>query len=108
MIQITLYTDTEEMAKSIGESLLKNKLVAYISIDMNNHFYTIDKDNQLVAESHSVLKAMTRALLFAKVEEHIQNHFGEHIKIFATPIALSNQDFSNYIRQTVPVRQDIE
>ncbi len=101
MIQITIYINTEQEAKAIGESLLKNKLVAYISIDIDNNFYTINAQNELVSEPHAVLKAITKALLFTKVEQHIHANFQKHIKLYATPIALANEEFSSYIRNTI-------
>ncbi len=101
MIQITIYINTEKEAKAIGESLLKNKLAAYISIDIDNNFYTINAEQALVSEPHAVLKAITKALLFTKVEQHIHHYFQKHIKLYATPIALANEEFSNYIRKTL-------
>lgn len=101
MIQITIYINTEEEAKSIGESLLTNKLAAYISIDIDNNFYTINERNEVVSEPHAVLKAITKALLFTKVEQHIHACFQKHIKLYATPIALANSEFSDYIRKTI-------
>jgi uncharacterized protein involved in tolerance to divalent cations len=102
MIQITLYTDSENEAKQIAESLLKANLVAYVSIDIKNNFYSLDKDGNLMTEEHAVLKAITRALLFQKVEDYIHLHFKKHIKIYAVPIAHANQDFSDNIRKKVP------
>jgi uncharacterized protein involved in tolerance to divalent cations len=102
MIQITIYINTEAEAKKIGESLLKNKLAAYISIDIDNHFYTVNKNNEIHIEKHAVIKAITRALLFEKVETHIHKHFKKHIKIYAVPVAQSNKEFSDYIRHTIP------
>jgi uncharacterized protein involved in tolerance to divalent cations len=102
MIQITIYINTEAEAKKIGESLLKNKLTAYISIDIDNHFYTIDKQNKIVEEKHAVLKIITRALLFNKIEAHIHKYFEKHIKLYAVPISQSNKEFSDYIRHTIP------
>jgi uncharacterized protein involved in tolerance to divalent cations len=104
MIQITIYINTEAEAKEIGESLLKNKLTAYISIDIDNHFYTIDKNNSVVEEKHAVLKVITRALLFEKIETHIHQYFKKHIKLYAVPISQSNKEFSDYIMHTIPSR----
>jgi uncharacterized protein involved in tolerance to divalent cations len=102
MIQITIYINTEAEAKKIGESLLKNKLTAYISIDIDNNFYTVDKNNSVVVEKHAVLKVITRALLFDKIEAHIHQYFKKHIKLYAVPISQSNKEFSDYIRYTIP------
>ncbi len=102
MIQITIYINTEIEARKIGESLLKNKLAAYVSIDIDNNFYTIDASQKIVIEKHAVLKAITRAMLFDKVEDHIHKHFKKHIKLYATPISQSNQEFSDNIRATIP------
>jgi uncharacterized protein involved in tolerance to divalent cations len=102
MIQITIYINTEAEAKKIGESLLKNKLTAYISIDIDNNFYTLDKKNAVVVEKHAVLKVITRALLFEKIETHIHLYFKKHIKLYAVPISQSNKEFSDYIMHSIP------
>lgn len=97
MINLYIYIQGDSAAEELAQQLLTKKLVAHVSIDYNNHSFLGSKIG-LVKEINCLITAQTRALLFNKVLEVVKNYDESHIKLFSTPIAQCNENFSDLIR----------
>jgi uncharacterized protein involved in tolerance to divalent cations len=95
MVNIIIYLNSESDAEQLAIDLLKAKLVAHASIDIENKSFVYD--NELIKEINFVVTVQTKALLFTAVEEYVKNHYGENIKIFSLPITQCNKAFYDYL-----------
>jgi len=97
MINVFIYVNKEEEARSLALALLEKKLVANISIDFNNHVYSAF-NGELQEEVNCLLTAQTKALLFREILDEVQNRLQDHVKIYSAPITQCNDHFSELIR----------
>ncbi len=104
MINIHIYLNKEEMATRCAQTLVKEKLVARASIDVNNKVLQNEGD-LLITETICVITAQTKAILFTKIVEFIQTHFDKKASIFSTPLTQANDNLSHFIRENT---QDIK
>jgi uncharacterized protein involved in tolerance to divalent cations len=104
MINIYIYLNKEEMATRCAQTLVKEKLVARASIDINNKVLQ-NQNDLLITETICVITAQTKAILFTKIVEFIQTNFDKNASIFSTPLTQANDNLSLFIRENT---QDIK
>lgn len=95
MVNIIIYLNSEEDAEILALDLLKLKLVAHASIDIDNNSYVFD--GEIKKEKNFVVTVQTKALLFSTIEDHVKKNFSEAIKIFSMPITQCNDAFYEYL-----------
>lgn len=97
MINAIVYLDASHNPAPLLDALLQKELVATVSIDIDNAFYTREK--MLVRNvAHTVLTMQTRALLFNEICKVVAEMFGEHIPVHSVPIVSANASFEKHIR----------
>ncbi|MBC7388937.1 MAG: divalent cation tolerance protein CutA [Opitutaceae bacterium] len=87
----------ENEAKALINDLLTAELVANASLHIKNVIYRIDR-GVLVANSHVVITAQTRAVLFSEIQGYIKKLHGEHVPLYSLPITQANDSFDALIR----------
>ena len=97
MVNVYIYLENESAAKKAALGLLEADLAAHVSIDKDNHSF-MKKEGKVIKEVSYVLTLQTKALLFDKIVDYIQIHFGMEIKIYSLPITQCNTAFSEVIR----------
>lgn len=102
-IQITITTDTEELAMQIAEKVVEKKIAACAQISGPiTSIYEWKGKIENAREWYSVIK--TRKNLYQKVEETIKAlHPYEVPEIIALPILEGNKDYLDWITQVVRV-----
>ncbi|HLP13111.1 MAG TPA: divalent cation tolerance protein CutA [Flavobacteriales bacterium] len=98
MINVHIHLDESLDARAVVLELLQRKLIAHASIDNSNKTLIYDK-GELKTDTCNVITAQTRAMLFSKVVEFIDEHYRGHIKVYSTPITQSNNLFAQIIRE---------
>ncbi len=98
MINVFIYVEKEEEARTLALVLLQKRLVAHISIDFNNHVYSAFND-ELKEDINCLLTAQTKALLFEDILQVVQERLHDHVKIYSAPITQCNNHFSELIRK---------
>lgn len=79
-------------------NLLTLKLVAHASVDRDNNSYTLI-DGQVKKETHYLITAQTRALLFTEVVKEVKLRTADDVKVYSVPITQCTESFSEFIRQ---------
>ena len=97
MVNVIIYLNKENEAKELISVLLKSELVANASLDVKNVSYRLEKGS-LIASSHAVITAQTKAMLFSEIEAYIKNIYGELLPIYSLPITQANNSFDDLIR----------
>ncbi|MDX2191109.1 MAG: divalent cation tolerance protein CutA [Bacteroidota bacterium] len=98
MINIIIYLNKNIEPKQLVFNLLRDKLIAKASIDINNESYYV-QDGEIVRNEHTVITAQTKALLFGPIETYIKEKFGEGVNVYAMPITQANAVFDQFIRE---------
>jgi uncharacterized protein involved in tolerance to divalent cations len=98
MINVYIAHPSDRVAKQLAEELLKNKLVARLSIDYNNHVFEIDNE-EITERSISLITAQTRALLFQEVVNFVHARYSMAIPIYSVPITQGNEELTHLIRE---------
>lgn len=97
MVNIIIYLQKEIEPQKLVFDLLKNKLIANASIDINNVSYRIENE-AIVKNENTVITAQTKAMLFSLIEKFINEHYGENVIIYSLPITQANESFGTLIR----------
>jgi len=95
MVNIIIYLNNSEDAEKLALDLLKLKLVAHASIDVDNNSYVFD--GEIKKEKNFVVTVQTKGLLFTAIEEHVNENYPYKVKIFSMPITQSNAAFFDYM-----------
>lgn len=96
MVNIVIYLKEKYDAKDVVKSLLKEKLIASASIDLNNVSYTLEND-ELIENVYTVITVQSKSLLFSEIVNFIENKFEEQILINSIPIIGSNTVFNDFV-----------
>lgn len=78
------------------EKLLRKKLIANASIDLNNESFTIEND-ELIKVTYSVVTAKTKSLMFNQISKFVEAEIGSNVLINSVPIVASNKVFNDLI-----------
>lgn len=98
MITVYIYLEHETSAEHLAAKLLTERLVAHVGIDRDN-ISLVCKEGKVQKEIHYVITAQTRALLFNRITEFVEQHSGESARIYAQPITQCNQEFYKHIQE---------
>ncbi|NBC83547.1 MAG: divalent cation tolerance protein CutA [Bacteroidetes bacterium] len=99
MVLIYVVTKNNESAKSIAKTLIQNKLAYSINILKDVCSYRPDEHNEMIEYAETLLLVKTKALLYKKVEEAVNNVKGiDHPIIFSLPITQISQEMFNLIQ----------
>lgn len=97
MVNVVIYLEKNHDAKYLVETLLKTKLIASASIDVNNASYQLVND--VCKENiYTVITVQSKALLFSEIVAHVESIAGKETPIYSTPIVGSNKTFDNIIK----------
>lgn len=96
MVNIIIYLKEKYDAKELVKSLLKEKLIASATIDLNNVSHTFES-GEIKEKVYNVITAQSKALLFTEIVGFIEKQLGENIPINSIPIIGSNRVFNDII-----------
>lgn len=99
MVNVLIYLNQSSNAEEIVFELLKSKLIANASIDIDNINYHLE-NNEIVKTVNTVITAQTKSLLFSSIESIIHNKFGTDIPVYSLPITQANTSFDLLIRNS--------
>lgn len=97
MVTVFISLEDQTKAKQIAEALLKEKLVAEIRIDYNNHVFNMVND-EIIEKTTCILTMQTKGMLFNDVMHYVQSRFGNEIPVYSVPITQGNESLTNQIR----------
>jgi uncharacterized protein involved in tolerance to divalent cations len=98
MISVYIAHPSDKIAMQLAEDLLKNKLVARLSIDYNNHVFELDND-EVNESSVSLITAQTKGLLFTEIVDFVHSKYGQDIPVYSLPITQGNEELTHIIRE---------
>lgn len=98
MISVYIAHPSDKIAKQLAEDLLRNKLVARLSIDYNNHVFEMTGE-ELVESSVSLITAQTKGLLFTEIVDFVHSKYGQEVPIYSLPITQGNEELTHIIRE---------
>ena len=96
MVNIIIYLKEKYDAKELVTTLLKEKLIASASIDLNNVSHTLER-NEIIENVFNVITAQSKSLLFNEIVDFVEKRFEEKIPINSIPIIGSNSVFNEII-----------
>ena len=96
MVNIIIYLKEKYDAKELVTTLLKEKLIASASIDLNNVSHTLER-NEIIENVFNVITAQSKSLLFNEIVDFVEKRFVEKIPINSIPIIGSNRVFNEII-----------
>lgn len=99
MINVYIYVDDKIPPEEVVNELLKKRLIANASIDIDNNYFELVNES-VQKKVHVVITAQTKALLFSKITEVIEQKWGDKVPIFATPLVSANSLFDAFIRES--------
>ncbi len=97
MVNVYIYTESNESARSIVLNLMKKGLMAHASIDKDNESFIL-RDGEIIEEDNYVITGQTKALLFNQIVEEIASSDTKNPKIFSVPITQCNKAFEDILR----------
>ncbi|MBL7918936.1 MAG: divalent cation tolerance protein CutA [Bacteroidia bacterium] len=97
MVNIYIYTDSNNSARQIVLNLMKKKLIAHASIDKDNESFIL-KNGEIVEEENYVITGQTKALLFNQIVDEVAQNDTKNLKIFSVPITQCNKVFEDILR----------
>lgn len=77
--------------------LLKKRMVAKATIDIDNVTYLM-KDDEILTKTNTVITAQTKSLLFSQIEKLVVEIYGSSIPIYSVPITQANEQFDKMVR----------
>jgi uncharacterized protein involved in tolerance to divalent cations len=98
MINVYIAHPNESTARKLAEDLLKNQMVARLSVDYNNHVFEMIED-EIRESTISLITAQTKALLFTDIVAYVHVRYGKNIPIYSLPMTQVNEDLSHLIRE---------
>ncbi len=97
MVNIIIYLNEENKARELTDILLKEKLVAKATIDLNNITYKMVHE-KIITVVNSVITAQTKAMLFTAIQQKVLELYGPEVPIYSMPITQANPGFDGWIR----------
>lgn len=97
MVNVIIYLNRNHVPRKLVDLLLKKKLVAKATIDIDNVTYVL-KDDEIVTQTNTVITAQTKSLLFSHIEKLVAELYGPDVAIFSMPITQANHQFDKLIR----------
>ena len=91
-----IYLKEKYDAKELITTLLKEKLIASASIDLNNVSHTLER-NEIIENVFNIITAQSNSLLFNEIVDFVEKRFDEKIPINSIPIIGSNRVFNESI-----------
>ncbi len=99
MISVYIAHPSDKIAKQLAEDLLKNKLVARLSIDYNNHVFELNENGEVNESSVSLITSQTKGLLFVEIVDFVHTKYGQDIPVYSLPITQGNEELTHIIRE---------
>lgn len=97
MVSVIIYLKQNEFAEALAKELVGNGLAAGASIDVDNSHFVKEGDS-VVKTVHTVLTLQSKALLFSKIVDFVENFLGEEVPIYTLPITQTDNNFHQFIR----------
>ena len=98
MINVYIYLESKKNAEILVRKLMEVRLIAHATIDKDNHSFIL-LNNKITEQSHYVITAQSKAILFTEIVDYVNSHGGENIRIYSLPITQCNEIFSEIIRE---------
>ena len=74
MVNIIIYLKEKYDAKELITTLLKEKLIASASIDLNNVSHTLER-NEIIENVFNIITAQSKSLLFNEIVDFVEKRF---------------------------------
>jgi uncharacterized protein involved in tolerance to divalent cations len=97
MVNVYIYTHSNESARKIVLHLMSKDLMAHASIDKDNESF-IKRDGEIVKEENYVITGQSKSLLFNQILEEVATVDAKNLKIFSVPITQCNKSFEDILR----------
>lgn len=97
MVNVIIYLNEKNQAKDLVEFLLRERLIASASIDVNNTSYSM-VDGQIKEEVYSVITAQSKALLVSDIIKAVESRIEGEVPINSVPIVGTNRAFDNKVK----------
>jgi hypothetical protein len=102
MINVIIYLKQEHNPKELINFLLRKKLIASASFDINNISYKM-VDEEIKEVIYSVITAQSKVALFDHIVHEIESILKEKVSINSTPIVGASGFFQDtLITHTIP------
>jgi uncharacterized protein involved in tolerance to divalent cations len=98
MVNIIVYLDNKSNPQKFVDYVLKERLAASASIDIDNSYFVL-VEGEIVKTEHAVITLQTKALLFNSVVDYVISMYGDDTPVFSVPITQTNKYFDQFIRE---------
>jgi len=98
VVNVIIYLKQNEFAENLAKELVGSGLAAGASIDIDNSHFVRDGDH-VIKTVHTVITLQSKALLFSKIVEFVENFLGEEVPIYTVPITQTDDNFHQFIRE---------
>jgi uncharacterized protein involved in tolerance to divalent cations len=98
MVNVIIYFNKSHNPRSLVDLLLKKRLIAKATIDIDNVTYVL-KEEEITTQTNTVITAQTKSMLFSQIEKLVADTYGPSVPIYSMPITQANQEFDKLVRE---------
>lgn len=98
MVNVIIYLEKSHNPRNLVDLLLKKRLVAKATIDIDNVTYVL-RDDIISTQTNTVITAQTKSLLFSQIEHMVAELYGSSVPIYSMPITQANHQFDKMVRE---------